>query len=242
MWAFTRDEREYQAQLKAPFTFNRYRYKDIVWKAGLFTTVWNRIFDLAFVQHAALFFDETLGWADHLGEDTDFNARYIAAYYPNDEFPVLVSSQPRYFYFAGNPHAVTENVQQSGKHRTIGEPVPGYCNQVLIEYREAEQNAPAALRQDHEFVRHYLRALAFGVWSAKQLGEALPQGFWKSPELAALLQYCKQNRAYSPYYIPFKLHLVQLVDKLYPWEEAYHINFFRVEKIMYLLFCRGWNR
>ena len=123
-------------------------------------------------------------------------------------------------------------------------PEPNYCNTLLNEYALQKAALPAEMPQKEqgEFVRHYLRCLAFGVWSAKQLGEQLPAGLYKRDELAELLGRCKQHKIYSAYYLPFRLKATGFISRLYGWDETRNINYYRSYEIFYRLFFRGWQK
>ena len=240
VWRFTRDESEFLSVRDEPLRFEPVRYSSIFWDMAQFTTVWNRLFSLEIIRKNGLFFDVTLGWKDSLGEDTDFNRRYIAARFGQEDFTILRSPQPRYFYFPDNTAAVTENLVKLSAQE-LPEPQAGYLEPVLEECARVLASAPAQ-DQSRSLCLHYLRCFAFGVWSARQLGEALPKGFFRRPEVRRLLDLAKAQRAFSVYYLPFRLGLAGTVARLYAWDESHNINYWRVYELQYRLFFRGWEK
>lgn len=243
MWKYTREEQEFLQVSEEPLAFERYHYKDLYWNLALFTTVWNRLFYREKVELFHLRFDIALGWRDRLGEDTDFNQKYIQACFGEQDFVILYAKQPRYFYFPGNADAVTNNIQASSA-QTLPAPQVGYLAPFLQECdRVFSALKPADLTEQAYFLcHHYLRCFAFGIWSAAQLGEALPTGFFKRPEIRRLLALAKQHKLFSPYYLPFRFGLRRFCARLYAWDETRHINYWRAYEIMYRLFFKGWQK
>ena len=243
VWSFTRDESEFLSVRNEPLRFESVRYSSIFWDMAQFTTVWNRLFSMEVIQKNGLFFDVTLGWRDSLGEDTDFNRRYIAARFGQEDFTILRSPQPRYFYFPDNSAAVTENIEKLSA-QTLPPPRAGYLEPLLEECARVFDALPARdrVRQAYSLCHHYLRCFAFGVWCARQLGEPLPHGFFRRPEVRRLLDLAKAQRVFSVYYLPFRLGLAGATARLYAWDEGYHINYWRAYELLYRLFFRGWKK
>lgn len=240
MWRFTRDEAEFLERSREPLSFRRLRYQDVFWKDDLFHTIWNRLYSMDTVRGAGLCFDVTLGWKHKLGEDVDFNQKYIHARYPQGDFDLLCADQPRYFYFPDNAASVTENLEKLPQ-QALPEPQAGYLELLVAECARVFAAVPAE-EQDRSLCLHYLRCFAFGVWSARQLGEALPGAFFRRPEVTRLLDLTKAQRVFSVYYLPFRLGLAGAVAQLYAWDESHHINYWRAYEILYRLFFRGWNK
>ena len=243
MWKFTRDEGEFRAQCQAPLSFRRLRYLDVFWQDNLFHTIWNRMYSMEAVRRAGIRFDVTLGWRNKLGEDVDFNQKYMAARYPQGDFTLLCSEQPRYFYFPDNAASVTENLEKLSL-QDLPAPKPGYPASLLQECGRILAVVPAQdqVRQAYSLCHHYLRCFAFGIWSARRLKEPLPAGFFRRPEIRRLLDLAKEQKIFSVYYLPFRLHLAGLSARLYAWDESHHINYWRFYEAVYRLFFRGWRR
>ena len=243
MWGFTRNEEEFLEACRASLSYRRLRYLDVFWHNDLFHTIWNRLYSMETVRHAGLRFDVTLGWKGRLGEDVDFNQKYIRARFPEGDFPLLYAEQPRYFYFPDNTAAVTENLEKQTP-QALPLPKAGYPASLLQECAHILSAVPAEdqARHAHSLCLHYLRCFAFGVWSARQLGETLPKGFFRRPEVRRLLDLAKAQRVFSVYYLPFRLGLAGAVARLYAWDESHNINYWRVYELQYRLFFRGWEK
>ena len=243
MWKFTRDEAEFRQKCQEPLSFRRLRYKDVFWNPELFHTIWNRMYGMDTVRRADIRFDVTLGWKNKLGEDVDFNQKYIRVRYPQEDFVLLCSEQPRYYYFPGNADAVTQNLEKLPM-QALPLPQPGYLPSLLEECQRILTTVPAEdqVSQAYTLCHHYLRCFAFGIWSARQLKEPLPENFFRRPQVLALLELAKERRVFSVYYLPFRLHLAALSARLYAWDESHSINYWRFYEIVYRLFFRGWER
>ena len=80
------------------------------------------------------------------------------------------------------------------------------------------------------------------MWSARQLGETLPEGFFRRPEVRRILDLAKEQRVFSVYYLPFRMGLAGAVARIYAWDESHHINYWRIYELQYRLFFRGWEK
>lgn len=243
MWKFTRDETEFREKCQEPLSFRRLRYLDMFWQDNLFHTIWNRMYSMDTVRRSGIRFDVTLGWKNKLGEDVDFNQKYIHARYPQGDFTLLCSEQPRYFYFPDNSAAVTENLEKLSV-QALPQPQSGYLEPLLTECARILDTVHVQdqVRQAYSLCHHYLRCFAFGLWSARQLKEPLPEGFFRRPEIRRLLDLTKTQKVFSVYYLPFRLHMARLSARLYAWDESHHINYWRCYELMYRLFFRGWKK
>lgn len=223
MWAFTREEQAFLAGTKQPPSVIEMQSDKVAWKTDLFHTLWNRIYDLPFIQQNGIRFDETLGSTKQVGEDLDFNMRYIGLRYQAKSFSIFRFENPWYFYFPDNPNSLMTNEGKAAA-RALPEPVADYPGKLLKEYHTTKPADFFALSlvEKQTFLCHYLRCLAFALWSAKQLGEALPQNFWWLDAMQDLLKESSQNKIYSAYYIPFKLRAKTLIVNMYQWDQAYH--------------------
>ena len=140
-------------------------------------------------------------------------------------------------------HLYRENPAED-RSSALAAPQPGYlpgilaeCGQAMDSFDKNDENADAP-----QLVCHYLRCSAFGLWSALQLKEPLPVGFFRRPEIRRLLGLAKAQKIFSVYYLPFRLHMARLSARLYAWDESRHINYWRAREILYRLFFRGWKK
>lgn len=242
-WPFTRIEAEFEAQCKEPQQWKSWPFGQVAWRSNWFHTVWNRLFLMEPVKKNALRFDPSLGWKDKLGEDVDFNQKYMDALWPDGNFTLVRGEKARYFYFPDNPTSVTNNLQAESSHDRT-EPEPNYCARLLQEMEKTRGSFDENADRDalSGYLSHYLRCMAYGVWSAKTLGEPLPKGLFGSPAVKELLQLSKQNRIYSVYLLPFKLHAKHFVSWLYAQDEVKSIWYWRFYEIFYRLFYRGYEK
>ena len=89
-------------------------------------------------------------------------------------------------------------------------------------------------------MRIYLRSLAFAVWSAHQLGEHLARQDWDTPVTRTMLDYCRGQRIFVPYYLPFRLGSAAFIRRFYDWDIHRSAWFFRF-KLLFKLLLRGWK-
>lgn len=244
MWAFTRNEQEFKACCEAPISYTIHRSCDVAWRSDWFHTIWNRIFEFEVIRKNSLLFDETMGSSERVGEDREFVAQYLDFRYCKKEFPIVFAETPRYFYCPDNPTSIMAQTAHKTEKKRLPTPEPDYCARLLTECKKVRQTLDPQndKRETALYARHYLRCLAFGVWSAHALREPLPKKLFIQPEVKDLLTLCKTHRIYSPYYLLFRLHCDGGLRRLYAWDETYHPNFFRAEEAMYRLFFRGWDR
>ena len=244
MWHYSENWDDFVARQNEPLAYKRQTYSSLVWRVGLFSSVVLRLYSADALRRHALKFDTALGWKEKWDEDEDFNNRYFAAYYPSGDFTVLITEQPFYFYFNENESSLTTSGADEGRIPELPAPEPDYCNKLFKEYNQQKCGLSGDISQKEqgEFVRHYLHCLAYGIWSAKQLGEPLPAGLYKRDELAELLGRCKQHKIYSAYYLPFRLKATGFIRRLYAWDETRNINYHRSYEIFYRLFFKGWQK
>lgn len=242
-WPFIRVQQEFDAACAQPQQWESFAYKEVSWHSDWFHTVWNRIYDMDTVQAQRVRFDPELGWWNKLGEDVDFNKKYIDARWPEKDFLVCNGSQPRYFYFPDNPDSVTVNLEKLEKN-ALPPPEKGYCARLLLELSSVSEVFRSLPEEDaqRDYILHFIRCMAFGIWSARQLGEPLPKGLFRDPRLLSLLDMAKRERLYSVYTLPFRWRQRGLIARLYAWDEGHSIWYWRFYEAFYRLFCRGWKK
>lgn len=224
--------------------FQCHKYSTLQWRQEMFRPVYTKLFDNNIIKEFKLRFDETLGRVGQPKEDIDFVLRYIEAHYQRRDFTVIHTDTPYYFYNQDHPGSLMDQYRKMKKDKEeLPEPERDYCKKLLIEYEQAKSVMQEFSREEYIVgVRHYLRCLAYGVWSASKLQENLPMNFWNDPQLKELLKWCKINKVYSHYYVPFLLKFPRLISWIYELDEEKNINFWRVSLVFYNLFCRGWIR
>lgn len=245
MWWFSNDWDEFTAQQSQPLTTVRCKKSDLKWREISFCYIWLHIYDGDLIRKHHLRFRKELFRNEAFGEDTEFNQHYMAVAFPADDFEILLSGQPLYFYFCGNPESVTAafgKAADTGKD--IYAPKKGCANEKIAELQRMGLPYAQAfpLRWKQEFTAHHFRGLAYAVYSAVQLGEALPADFFSNEMVTQMMDGCKQNKIFNVYYLPFKFRCKRFIAKLYQWDEVKHINYFRTLEIFYRLFFRSWSK
>ncbi len=247
VWNYAEDPEAFAAGAKKQPTHTRSGYKALCWRDTLFVNVWSRLYDGDFLRKTGLHFNEALGFADSEAEDLDFNNRYCPARWPGGDFTVLVIDQPLYFYRQENENSIIHQkrrLEGPAPKAALPKPEPGYCKALLKECETAKETFRGTEDRDglRMYLLHYLRCMAFGVYSARALGEPLPENFFSDRRIRDLLQLAEENRIYSAYYQPFRMKSAALCARMYVWDEGKSIWYWRFYEIFYRLFCRGWQR
>ena len=246
MWGLAMDKAAFDAACGLPRTVTRSSYRALNWRSTLFANVYTQTYSLARVRAHGLRFDTGLGSAEKVGEDHDFVLRYCAACCAGGDFPLFVIDQPLYYYEQGNPDSIMhqlDRMDDSTNPRFLSAPESGYC-QALLDTLSGPGRplVPTDEKVLGEYLHHFLRAFAYGMWSARQLHEPLPRRLFSRPALKELLALSRAHRIFTVYYLPFRLHLAGFSARLYAWQEQYHINYWRFYEASYRLFFRGWKR
>ena len=246
VWTWTSSEEQFAATRAAPLTVFKTSYTQQCWRQTLFVESCTRLFNAASIAAHHLRFDPSLGHVGNVGEDADFTRRYIQSVYGEKDFPVLLVNEPAYFYAQDNQDSLIHRTRRQGPReaQALGAPERDYLPRLLEECFRLKASFdpcadPSAVRL---FTRHYLRCMAFGLWSARQLGEKTPVRFFRRPELTFLLDLARERRVYSVYYLPFRLGLTGTAIRLYIWDESGSINYWRAHEALYRLFFRGWDK
>ena len=245
-WGLAMEPETYAASLQAPRTVTRSTFRAMSWNSALFANIYTQTYSLDRIRAHGLRFDTALGNARRIGEDRDFVHRYCSLAHDGADFPLLVIGTPLYYYSQENEDSLMRQALRTGPAPRAGlpDPQPGYCENLLgdMAVSFAAMTSLGDKRALRHYLLHHLRCLAFGIWSARQLGEALPAGLFGRPQLVGLLDLAKAQRVFSVYYLPLRLRLAGLCARLYAWDESRHPNYWRFYEAVYRLFFRGWNK
>ena len=207
-----------------------------------FIAAWNKLFAMKPVRSGGLRFDLRLGHAGMPGEDIKFTREYLNFVYGDQNFPIAHIPLPLYHYYL-NPHSLT-SVESLRDIDGLDPPEPDYCARLAAEYEEKFRLAPGLLAGDAFAagctVRNYLHSLAFGVWSAGQLGEPLTRADWDTPTTRLMLDFCRRERIFVPYYLPFRLGSTAFLRRFHGWERARCAWYYRCLALFRLLLA-GWK-
>lgn len=207
----------------------------------VFIFVTGKLLEGDFIARQGLRFNEELGRPGFPGEDLDFMNRYIAARWAETDFPVVHIKTPLYYYY-DNPNSLSNVAVKQAD--APDPPEAGYCARLQREYAALFEAQPDLLEGDLGLVgssaQNYLRCLAFGIWSARELGEPLARRDWDDEMLRRMLRFCKANRIFVPYYIPFRLGSAAFIRRFYAWDRNYSIWYYRF-KLLFRLLLRGWR-
>ncbi len=249
-WSRTIREEEFLAADSRPLTHTSSTRQALSFRDELFGLVTQRVFDLAFIRQKGLAFDEKLGEPGHVYEDGDFYTRYVNSRWPGGDFPVLIIDQPLYYYNQENENSIMHRHSRLEARQNVQpetdplQPEAGYWQKAIRDGQAAlstlrvEEDPPGA----RHFARHFLRALAFGIYSARALGEELPRGLYRDPFVKELFRICKAARLYSPYCVLMRLHATRFIARFYVWDEEKSIWYWRFYEIFYRLFYRGYEK
>lgn len=243
-WEYTRDPDFFSRQKNAPLEWertSRAAQEPASDYTLVFVAVWNKLFPLETLRQHSLTFDCSIGYAGATGEDQKFMSEFLQRVHPGENFPLAHIKNPLYHYY-NNPVSMTATPQSVQDEPDP--PEPNYCARLQAEYEEKLRVAPDLLAGEPFAaactVRIYLRSLAFAVWSAHQLGEHLARQDWDTPVTRTMLDYCRGQRIFVPYYLPFRLGSAAFIRRFYDWDIHRSAWFFRF-KLLFKLLLRGWK-
>lgn len=223
-WTFSREESELCREKPAPAE-KCFRQKQ---KMLYMTTIpghmnWNKLFSAQLIRKENLRYDESLARA----EDYDFGCKYLDAFFAqNPEGCIRQLEAPLYFWrdTAGSATHAEAAPAEAAPIEYDPKDYPHYAEHMMQEYREARKAADGWTFLTREELlpqlRTYLRRFAFAVWTAHQLGESLPADFLSGGEVKEILDILKRERAYSVYYVPFRIKNKWLLRRLYESDET----------------------
>ena len=243
-WEYTRDPALFARQNDAPLQWertSRAAQEPASDYTLVFVAVWNKLFPLDTLRRHGLSFDCSIGYAGATGEDRKFMAEFLERVYPGENFPLAHIQNPLYHYY-NNPVSMTATPQTGSDEPDP--PEPDYCARLRAEYEEKLRAAPDLLAGEPFAaactVRIYLRSLAFGMWSADRLGEPLARRDWDTPVTRTMLDFCRRQRVFVPYYLPFRLGSAAFIRRFYDWDIRRSAWFFRF-RLLFKLLLPGWQ-
>lgn len=234
VWPFTRNYTDFSAQPESYVTtfFDRsemLRY----FASDLFIYVWNKLFPAAVLNSMPVLFTEGLIGG---GEDFDFMARFMPAFF--SLFPeggVRQIEAPLYYWNLENEKSVSK---WAGNHQHYCQKQFAFFNRVKTAFAPFYEQEP---RQIALCINRILRPVAFGLELAKQNGESAAE-CWAAPELAEMLGWLKENRWYTGFYLPLRLHWAWLARAMVRWQEQRPGLYWKCYWLGYYLLARGWQR
>lgn len=211
----------------------------------MYWVIWNKLFDRQKLLQANIWFDET--WYNkpqYKGEDDDFLHRLFAEWGKQKEVTFSMLDEVMYFWndtnrdsqsrsFCEKPEEQTEKWQKNYWDKLYP---------LMARHQSLYPDDKHAWPRDLQRMRlSYLKQLAYGLCCAKANGEKTPP-LGRCKELTALLNSCKAEKTWSPYYLPFRLRQKWLVRFLYHLDESGNRNFGRMDWGFYYLLGGKWNR
>lgn len=243
-WEYTRDAALFARSRQEPLAWertSRAAQEPATDYTLVFTSVWNKLFPRETLLRYQLAFDCSIGFAGATGEDQKFMADFLERVHPGENFSLAHIKNPLYHYY-NNPVSMTAAPQRAAE--APDPPEPDYCARLKAEYEEKLRLAPDLLAGEPFAaactVRIYLRSLAFAVWSADKLGEPLTRRDWDTPLTRTMLDFCRKNRIFVPYYLPFRLGSGAFIRRFYDWDIHRAAWFFRFG-LLFRLLLPGWK-
>ena len=190
----------------------------------------NKLLELSLLRQAGVRFDPALARA----EDYMFVGAYLDAFFAARPGAAIRQLEAPLYYWRETPGSATHSITRRDRRGRVGwdpKEFRDYARRLAEEYRAAKAAMggwDAMSEQDlAPQLRTYLRRFAFAVWTAKQLGEALPADFFDAGPVAELLAMLKERRLFSAYYLPFKLRSKGLIAAVYASEESGRMTLYR---------------
>lgn len=249
MWELTLDEAELARRAAEPFAETLMRGLEVQMmftSKGQGVQVWNKLFQAGCIKKFGMRFDRELGYEHNLSEDEVFFQQYQENFFSDKPRLYTYLPVPRYYHEMDNPESlVTRYEARYGQFKRDADAAkPGYAPAILEELRtNLTEYADLFAEPDKGYVtiRHYLRCLAYGAWCARELGEPLPAGYLRGPEVTALLDGLLARRRYTPYYLPFRLGSAKLVAAMYDWDNRKTVWYYRLILAQKLLLGGRWD-
>ena len=234
LWPYTRDPAEFAAPLpEGEEVYPPARFGSL-YCTFMVPPVWNKLFERELVEQTpALRFDETI----HSGhEDLPFVYDYLRRLLEKRPAArVRMQNAPLYYWSDENE----ESVSKKSRHfRHYIEIEMSLFERFLTDCRELYHP------EDRDMVQvylHYIHPLAYGVVCGKNYGD-MPKNFWSRPEVDALLDWILAHRAYTPFYLPFRLKWNGLVRLVFWAEQNSKWWYGKLYWAQYYLLGGNWNR
>lgn len=233
-WLYVRSRQEFSAQPAARTTSYFSRGEMLRYFASdQFTCIWNKLLPTGVLAAMPALF--TVGLVGG-GEDFDFMSRFSPAFF--QRFPaggVRQIEAPLYFWNAENENSVSK-WDENLRHYCLEQ--FAFFGRVKAAFAPFYEHEP---RQIALCLSRILRPVVYGLVLAKQNGEPSSE-CWQAPELAEMLDWLKQNRWYTGFYLPLRLHCAPLARAMLRWQEQRPALYWKCYWLGYYLLARGWQR
>lgn len=233
-WLYVRSREEFSLQ-PASRSANYFSRGEMLryFASDQFTCIWNKLLPVQVLTTMPTLF--TVGLAGG-GEDFDFMARFMPAFF--SFFPeggVRQIEAPLYYWNLENEKSVSK---WAGNHQHYCQKQFAFFNRVKTAFAPFYEQEP---RQIALCINRILRPVAFGLELAKQNGEPAAE-CWAAPELAEMLGWLKENRWYTGFYLPLRLHWAWLARAMVRWQEQRPGLYWKCYWLGYYLLAHGWQR
>lgn len=195
----------------------------------------NKLFRRSIIEKNSLRYNESLTMA----EDYEFGNGYLDAFFAENPAAEIRQLELPLYFWRKNMESVSNKKMQVDPHTKVSyDPAefPDYAAHMLAEYNQTKAlaNGWAGLSEEELLpqLHTFLNRFAFAVWVAHARKEPLLAGFLKSDEVKEVLALMKKHRAFSAYYLPFKLKNKWLLRRLY---QSYQTGVRRLYSLMYTL-------
>ena len=250
IWNMTRSLEGFQQDKAHPLHYAVHPLQQITilhMGSMLFVHVWNKLFSVRRLKEKQVRFDERLGRVStYGGEDGDFVQKYMEGC--TSQQPIAYAQAAWYYHALDNNQGSITGIalQRAGDIGELGDPEPGYCDKILMEFVQDVDSIDVLLKdyaqEAYPFMLHYYRCLCYGIWSARKLHEKLPAGFWRDPRLLRMLDWCRRNHIHIPYYLPLRARQGWLAAKMYEWSQLRSPNYGHFDWLFYYLLGGNWKR
>lgn len=212
---------------------------------GIEVQPWNKLFDGDVIRKERLRFDERLGRLESMGEDKDFLDRYYGAFFSGRPGGYVFFEQPLYYNERGNDNSQATRFNRQRTAAPAEGPEPprsGYWASICRECQDiCSRPAPFSDKQIAcETISHYMTTLMFGVYSARALGESLPDPLRDEPAVARLLELGRHYKAEPLIWLLMRWNRQALLARVYEaksWRKAFY---YRLDKLAHLM-LPGWK-
>lgn len=202
-----------------------------LYRTGTVHYVWTKAFPVDFLREKGVRFDETIRDGT---DDLPFVVAFWRAWFTDHPAAgIRFIPRPLYYYEMHNDASVSNRPQPFlPSHLTM---FSDLSEDFLIRY-----HVPPA---EMGFLWYQcLHTLAYGVLSTPpEKRGALKSGLLRDERFAAILRHVKEQRAYSPYYLPFRWGNLGLVAFIARSFEGDRLWFWRAYRLGRLLLGKGWQ-